>query len=41
MKMFILALVLILSFKFVWSVYNRENYDSIYEQKEPEEHRFW
>lgn len=29
------------SFKFVWSVYNSENYNSIYEQKEPEEHRFW
>jgi hypothetical protein len=29
------------SLKFVWKVYNTNTFDNIYNQKEPEEHRFW
>lgn len=29
------------SLKFIWKVYNTNTYDDIYNQKDPEEHRFW
>ena len=29
------------SLKFVWKVYDTNTYHDIYDQKEPEEHRFW
>lgn len=29
------------SLKFTWRVFNTDSYDTIYEQKEREEHRFW